>query len=145
MPTLSENITKKILAMGFSDITEKNTFDKNIVFNTISENTTVTIEANSILEMVNEDNETNNLYKNEVIIIYPLDEYTMYETLITLKNEQNGNWEIIDVSYSLILVTPDNRKIDCDFFDTTNITGNNKIIDNKYKNDILDIAKTKFS
>ena len=140
MPTLKDLINQKLIETIFPNVTENQPSANYNFFHTSVSKSNSTIQKRVNITTVDENNNEKHLTTDEIIKIYPLENHTMYEALITVLQRQN----ILDTFYFLTLVTPDNKMLNCDFFDTTQITGNN-LKDKAYENTTLKQAKQTFT
>ena len=142
---LKDVINQNILSTIYSEIKEANKDKYRISPDVISKDTISTIKRRTNMVIADENNNPKDIEKNEVIKVYPLGDYNMYETLVTLASKQSGTEEILDTFYFLILVTPDNRILNCKFVDLTLLTDKNIEECNKYEALVLNEAKNTFA
>ncbi len=141
MVCLKDEINKILYNMLFSDIREKKYINNDEVLNSFSKKRPITITRKSNLVVGNENKE---LINNEIIKIFPIDEHVMYEVLISLSEMKDKTPNLIDTFYFLLLVTPENKVLNCDFFDSTELKGNNSVEDGNYIKNVLEKAKGEF-
>ncbi len=139
MSSIQENIKRKILIRAFHDLTDEKTPD--IALFKIAEDDIIQLDNTSHIVLEDKQKNIHNFIRHENVIIYPLGEYSMYESLAEFTSEEAAAEQFLpDAEYVLWLVAPDGRKIDCTFFDTTEISGN-KNNDDIYINEILKDAR----
>ena len=140
-----EFIIRKILTMAFTDPSAGVKINKDEMFERYKNENPIHIVSSSTISSTDSDGNPKQINKNEKIIIYKMDDYAMFETLLTYTSNDNPNEHIVPPSYSLVLVTPYERTLDCDFFDTSKITGNDIENDDKYEQQTIDEAGKRFS
>lgn len=93
------------------------------------------------VEMTEEDGRKISFLRKETVICYPLGKYVMYESLFTLRpEEENPEVAAFRAEYLLVMLAPDGRLLDCSFFDTSKITGKNPAADDEYERQVLSAA-----
>jgi hypothetical protein len=142
---LKDVINQNILNTIYSEIKEANKDKYRMSPDVISKDSISTIKRKISMMIAGENNTPKDIEKNEVIKVYPLGDYSMYETLVTLTSKQVDTEEILDTFYFLILVTPDNRILNCKFVDLTLLTGRNIEECDKYEALIMNEAENTFT
>ena len=138
---LKDEINKNILKTISAEILDLSSDELGIYADMIPKDSISTVEKKTNLDFVDENNERKELLKKEIIKIYPIDDYNIYETLVTLTTTHNNREEILDSFYFLIMVTSDNRMLNCKFIDLSVFSEKSQDECDNYQNIILDEAK----
>lgn len=138
---LKDDINKNILKTILSEISNINN-NKNIVPSDIISNKSIsTVEKNITVEFVDDNNEIKKALRKEIIKIYPIDNYNMYEVLVTISTLQDSIKDISDAFYTLVMLTPNNKMINCEFIDLSLFSEKSSEECDNYQNVILNEAK----
>ena len=112
-------VNGKILTMALSGVLDNNSDERDEILGNLSDRDIFRVERVSEFVLNDDAGRKQKVKRKETIISYPLDEYGMFETLVEWDNRENSVVQLPNAEYSLVLVAPDGRKLDCDFFDTT--------------------------
>lgn len=134
-------INGKMITMALADVTGHYSLDKTDIYALLPEVKQIRVEKKSKLVFEDNAGKKQVIDCKEIIISYELGEYGMFETFFETIPEESSPIPG-QVEYSLLLVSPDGRKMDCGFFDTTRIKGDES--DEIYIRDIKAQAEQKF-
>ena len=144
MASLNEEMKKKLYELLLTNVTEKKYVAGDDVLDAFLQKMPITISKRAKMVFEDENKETSEIVREENVKIVHIGEYIMYEALFNLFQIKDNVDSSLGVFYFLFMITPDNRVLNCEFFDTGCISGVNSAEDDAYEMATLSRAKREF-
>ena len=145
MASLNEEMKKKLYELLLANVVEKKYVAGNDVLEGFLDKKPIAISKRANMVFEDEHKETAEIIREENVKIVHLGEYIMYEALFNLFQIKDNVDSSLGVFYFLLMISPDNRVLNCDFFDTEMISGVNSAEDDAYEMATLSRAKSEFN